>query len=506
MLKMIKNYEKRMKDFVLKMAEKPIILKKERDKYLTSRQEFFALTSNKILDKKGFQFKSYKSDKERINDLLKGKASLEKYLEEISKIKKRKEKLRIKRNEPKLIQPSMRFTARSDLERVYDILKKREILYDEEKIIKNQLAKMGFASQNLDENEEIEEKEESENINNNNNKSVKNEALSDEEKYKKELHNKIIQERKNMINKRKFLLDVAQTKKIDNSKAKYLRGELYQRTHFKTMENLTMFKTSTINHNIFKEWKMEDEEKQQNIKIKNINNYNNNLFNSTSTSYYPTINNNSNFNFGNRISLKKQPKEFKKISSFDNIPKNNKKASIKNNDFFNYYNNIKTAHNTNDKEENSYKKSLSNNQKRQFNLLGNKKILEELEITKEIANSNPLLFNLNFNNVKNEYNNSAWTKDQFNILKKMAFEKNNNYDDYFSNEHFNKNEYDDLKKEENIIIDGKEYKKSETYKIADKILKKCNYNENKHKYKQNEGGLMFTNGLTIKEFEAKYGL
>ena len=123
MMKFIKNYEKRMKDFVLKMAEKPIIIKKERDKYSTSRQEFYALTSNKILDKKGFQFKSYKSDKERINEFLKGKTSLDKYLEEISRLKKKKEKIRKKKNEPKLIQPSMRFTARTDLERVYDILK-----------------------------------------------------------------------------------------------------------------------------------------------------------------------------------------------------------------------------------------------------------------------------------------------------------------------------------------------------------------------------------------------
>jgi len=500
MIKLINNYESRMKDFVLKMAEKPIILKKERDKYSTSRQEFFALTSNKILDKKGFQFKSYKSDKERINEFLKDKQSLDKYLDEISKLKRKKEKIRKKRNEPKLIQPSMRFTARTDIERVYDILKNREILYDEEKIIKNQLAKMGFSSQNVDGNEEMDEYEESENnIVNINDKNQKNEILSDEEKYKKELHNKIIQQRKNMINRRKFLLDVEHMKKIDNSKAKYLRGELYQRTHFKTMENLTMFRTSTINHNIFKKWKMEDEEKQQNIKLKNINNYNNNLFNGTSTSYYPTINN----TFGNKISLKKKPKEFRKISTFDDISN----TKNKNNDYINYYNNIKTINNNKDKEDNIYKKNFSSNsQKRQFNLIGNKKILEELEITKEIANSNPLLFNLNFNNVKNENINSPWTKDQLNVLKKMAFEKNDNFDDSYSNEGFIKNEYDDLKKEENIIIDGKEFKKSETYKIADKILKKCNYNENKIKYKPYEGGLMFTNGLTVKEFEAKYGL
>ena len=502
MTKLIQNYESRMKDFVLKMAETPIILKKQRDKYSTSRQEFFALTSNKILDKKGFQFKSYKSDKERINEFLKGKESLDKYLEEISKLKRKQEKIRKKRNEPKLIQPSMRFTARSDLERVYDILRKRELLYDEEKIIKSQLAKMGFASQNIDEDEDILDNEESEKIfAHANDIKVKNEVLSDEEKYKKELHNKIIQQRKNMINKRKFLLDVEQMKKIDNSKAKYLRGELYRKTHFKTLENLTMFRTSTINHNIFKTWKKEDEEKQQNIKIKNINNYANNLFNGTSTSYYPTITS----NFSNKINLKKKLK-FKKISNFDDFDE--KKKNFKSNELINYFNNIKTLSNIRDKED-KYRKNFStgnNEQKRQFNLLRNKKILEELEITKEIANSNPLLFNLNFNNIKNENSNSQWNRDQLKILKKMAFEKNENLEDSFTNEVFVKNEYDDLKKEENIIIDGKEYKKSETYKIADRILKKCHYNENIIKYKPYEGGLMFTNGLTIKEFEAKYGL
>ena len=494
MMKFIKNYEKRMKDFVLKMAEKPIIIKKERDKYSTSRQEFYALTSNKILDKKGFQFKSYKSDKERINEFLKGKTSLDKYLEEISRLKKKKEKIRKKKNEPKLIQPSMRFTARTDLERVYDILKNREILYDEEKIIKNQLAKMGFSSQNVNDNEVDEYEEESDN-NYYNANSTKNEILSDEEKHKKELHNKIIEQRKNMINKRKFLLDIEQNKKIDNSKAKYLRGELYQRTHFKTMENLTMFRTSTINHNIFKKWKMEDEEKQEKIKMQNINNYNNNLLNAISCS--STL-----YNSGNKISLKKKPKEFKKISTFDDIDFYNNKNVVNNNINNNIYNNIIKTN----KEPNSFNKNYIMNQKRHFNLIGNKKILEELEITKEIANSNPLLFNLNFNNVKNENINYSWSRDKLNALKKIAFEKNENLDESFSNGGFGKNEYEDLKKEENIIIDGKEFKKSETYKIADKILKKCNYNEKTIKYKPNEGGLMFTNGLTIKQFESKYGL
>ena len=252
MNKLIKGYETRMKDYILKMAQKPIIIKKQKDKYSTSRQELLATSSNKILDKKGFQFKSYRSDKERIKEYLIRKESIDKYLDEISIIKRKKEILNKKKNEPKLIQPSMRFTARSDLERVFDIIKNRENVYDEEKVIKRQIAKMGFISHVVDEDDGSEEEETENNVENNQLQNIIDENLTEEERYKKELHNKIIQQRKNMINKRKFLLDVEQIKKIDNSKAKHLRGELYQKTHFKTMENISMFKTSTINHNIFK--------------------------------------------------------------------------------------------------------------------------------------------------------------------------------------------------------------------------------------------------------------
>ena len=479
MQKLVSKYENRMREFVLKMAEKPVMVKKTKDKFYTTRQEFLFLTSNKILDKKGFQFKSYKSDKERIHEFLKGKESLDRYLEEISKEKKRKEKKK-KRNEPKLIQPSMRFTARTDFERVYDILRNRQVLYEEEKIIKNQLAKMGFTSQHIEENEEDEE---SEKMNDNEiilNKNKEN--LTDEEIFQKERHNKIIQQRKNMINKRKFLLNIEpyKDKKLESDKMKYLRGNLYPKTYFKTMENLTMFRTSTINHNIFKKWKEEDERKQQNIKINNVNRYNNNFFHGLLNSHFPKT--------------EKNP-EFKKISVFDYDERKKANKIINFNDLRNI--------NFEDIFMNE-KKSGINEKRKQFNFMGNKKILEELEITRDIAKTNPLLFNLNFNNTKNDNTVSPKEENQLNILKTMAFEKNE--DDSFTRNLFDKNDFEDFKKEDNIIIDGKEYKKSETYKIADKVLKKCNYNENKVKYNSNEGGLMFTNGLTINDFEAKYGL
>ena len=488
MQKLVTKYENRMRDFVLKMAEKPVMIKKSKDKFSTSRQEFFALTSNKILDKKGFQFKSYKSDKERINEFLKGKESLDKYLEEIAKEKKRKEKLKKKKNIPKLVQPSMRFTARTDFERVYDILKNRNALYEEEKVIKNQLAKMGFTSHIEDEDEEDEE---SDKIEENEDDLRKKENLTDEEIMQKERHKKIIQQRKNMINKRKFLLNIDNKRKIDYSKMKYLRGDLYPKTYFKTMENLTMFRTSTIDHNAFKKWKKDDEKKQKNIKINSLNKYNNNILtglNSLYDTYFPKVN---------------KAKDFRKLSNLDEKKKNN--VIINYNDLINM-NIININNNDNNNSFNKGTKFLNNNQQKQFNLVGNKKILEELEITKDIANINPLLFNLNFNNVKNDNTISPKVDNQLSMLKKMAFEKNENYtEEDFNRNLFTKNDFEDYKKEDNIIIDGKEYKKSETYKIADRVLKKCNYNENKVKYNSNEGGLMFTNGLSINEFEAKYG-
>ena len=88
----------------------------------------------------------------------------------------------------------------------------------------------------------------------------------------------------------------------------------------------------------------------------------------------------------------------------------------------------------------------------------------------------------------------------------MAFEEKNSSDESDSKEE--KFIMDDLKKEENIEIDGKYYKKSETDKIANVLLNKCNWTEKKSKFNQKfgSGKLMFTNGLTLKEFEMKYGL
>ena len=471
---MIQNYESRINKFVLKMAETPIIIKKNNDKYSTTREEFLAKTSNNILDKKGFIFKSYKTDRERINQMIKDKNDLDKYIP-----KNIKPKQKIKDwNENKLIQPSMRFTARCDLERVYDVLKQRELLFTEQKIVNAQMSKMGFSSHNI---EDYDDESDSDNNNNNtsrdNNNKLINEYkyLNEEEKAKKMRHNKIIQDRKAMIARRNIYLGIYNIKKNKNKKdkninniningnhyAKQLREELYRRTHFKAMENLTMFKTSTMNHNLFKIWSKEDKKHQKNLKK------NKKLF------YYDLS------------------KRFKNILK-ESKDKNMKKYNSLNNK------NIKIDLDDNDNEYENDESSIGWGE--------NKKIFKDTEINKELMISNPLLYNLNFNSFKSEEKTNNLNKNKIKTLKKLAFESGNSNEVSFVE--YEGLEGEDLKREENIIIDGKYYKKTDTDLIADKLLSKCNWNEKKNKY-QNQfgnGKLMFTGGLTLKEFEIKYGI
>ena len=268
-------------------------------------------------------------------------------------------------------------------------------------------------------------------------------------------------------------------KKIDNpNKAKFIRSDLNNKVHFKAMENLTMFKTSTMNHNLFKTWSKEDINQQKNLK--NIKD-----------NFYTTITN----DFKNRNFYHTQ---------FGNFNKTINKSSL-NED---YENKImqQTIIPIN-------KLGNQNINPGGFNLLGNKKILQDLEITKEIANSNPLLFNMNFNSIKADANTINCTNEQLNNLKRLAFESivdddvtSNSDSDYKTN--FRNDTYEELKKEENVVIDGKEFKKTETDKIAEKVLEKCNWNGSFKKYntKFDKGKLMFTGGLTLNQFEKKYGI
>ena len=520
MTKLLNGYENRIRDFVLKMVENPIVVRKNKDKYMTTRQELYASSSNKILDKKGFIFKSYKSDKERINEIIKNKEILDNYLSKNNSKRKKQEFVK-KLKQINYFQPSMRFKKRTDIEKIYDVFKKKEHLNTEQKSLYNELIKMGLIHPNCIKYEYDDDNDYDNNLQMENNRPyfnstdnifynkkykknlINNDSLSDEDKYKKILHDKILTERKNMLIKRKAILNLGnKIKKINKEKIIKLKDEEYQKTHFKAMENLTIFKTSTMDHKLFKTWSLEDLIHQHNL------NESKKIFYKTISTNFPKFENKKNIknNFFKNKLKKGLFNNIKNININDIESNNNKILTI--NDNFN---------NNNKRFSLTKYNELSNNNKRkkEFNLLNEEKLLKDLEISKEIMNSNPLLFKLFFKNYKNEINlnnqnkmnKNSFSLDKLKAIRKIAF-RNNKEEYNFSNNNEEDNYYDDFKKEENIIIDGKFYKKSDTDKIAEKLLKKCNWNNSKVNYKNMEGRgkLMFTNGLTVKEFEMKYGI
>lgn len=461
---LVSKYENRIKNFVFQMAEKPIVVKKEKEKRMSCREELFAETSDKILSKKGFVFTSYKTDKERIKEHLERQSQLNKYYSSQTDNSYHPHFFSQK-NKYNLIQPSMRFKPRTDLERVYDSLKEREVI--DSKSLKRQMHKMGLVSQTF-QNESLDSDDEENYYNATNYNYAKQKMLEQNEEYKKKMHNKIIEDRKEMIKMRKKYMEInANKRRVDNSEFRNVRPDLHKKTHFKAMENLTMFKTSTMNHNLFKSFSKEDIERQNKF-IETKNNFYNTI---TLNGFYPKQRFNTSMG-GFRKNMKRQANT--------------------------------TMNSTN---PNSFGQNKGN-----FSLIGNTKILKDLEITKEIANSNPLLFNMNFNSIKADTGTFNVSNEQLDILRKIAFEKAPPEEELSTKELkdlMKTNEvYDEYKKEQNIVIDGEEFKKTELDKIADKVLNKCNWNEKKQKYtmRGGNGKLMFTNGLTLKEFEMKYGL
>jgi hypothetical protein len=163
------------------------------------------------------------------------------------------------------------------------------------------------------------------------------------------------------------------------------------------------------------------------------------------------------------------------------------------------------------------------------------------DIRSEIANMNPLLFNLNTNPFKITKDEEQLDDEKFRQLKELAFKKETPKDSrYGSPLHkgfmsnfkkkiaeaqshlllrrdtffglFNEGESQVKKPDEDKIkIDNEVYQRSDLDKIAKKVLTKCNFFHSKNKNNSNclksrEGKLMQTNGLTVTEFTRKYKL
>ena len=117
-------------------------------------------------------------------------------------------------------------------------------------------------------------------------------------------------------------------------------------------------------------------------------------------------------------------------------------------------------------------------------------------------------FKNDINDDKNKKNENNISFNKLNTLKKIAFENCEEKNNITVSRDETNSYFEDYNKDDNIIIDGNYYNKIDTDKIAENVLRKCNWNHKKINYKNMDGRhkLMFTNGLTLKEFGIKYGI
>jgi hypothetical protein len=225
---LVASYERRLKNFVYNMASDPILIKEYKSTIQTSRKQLFDEEADKILGRHGFILKGYKTDKERINDYLRerndGAVSPNETKHSFNLIRK-----------TTLIQPTMRFKPRSDIERIFDINNERDIGRIDRKIIDRHLHALGL---NYGKNVYSEEEDLQALIQNN-----KEHEL---EKMKKK-NEKIRKDRKDafMIRDKRFKLGEANNFLIDT---KHIMADLHHKTFFKGATSFTLAEgKSTLN-------------------------------------------------------------------------------------------------------------------------------------------------------------------------------------------------------------------------------------------------------------------
>lgn len=248
---MVDNYDKRINQFILNMASKPIKIKDYRHPIENVRFELMKETEDKIQGRKGFIFKGFVTEKERIEQYL---AEKNKYLELEQKINEKS----LNNNSPKknsskysskytYIQPQMRYKPRTELERIFDAINEYSYGRVSKDLINKQLRKLDL----------------------NNVKKMKNSSMHDEEDQENEkLFNHTIRDKKKQLigelNLEKLVKDndrqemdeadyvnysheensgngsslfrdrfKSKRKMVDNSAAKNLMKEYHYKTHFK---------------------------------------------------------------------------------------------------------------------------------------------------------------------------------------------------------------------------------------------------------------------------------
>ena len=201
------------------MISSPVKIKDMPNKIETTRAELMEEESGKIIGRKGMIFNSFQTEKQRLDDYMTKMNFTKAYNNRARKEhdliteKERQEHLK------SIIQPKMRFKARTDLERIFDIINKNSFGKMNKNVLDTNL-------KNLD--PDIERKKVQ--------KKLKEEGNidADNNKLGVKLEKKKLKNNPNVIQVRNRM----KTRYVDNTGAKLLMKDLYNKTHLKAASSL----------------------------------------------------------------------------------------------------------------------------------------------------------------------------------------------------------------------------------------------------------------------------
>lgn len=400
-----------MQDFFKKMIKNPIKINNYKMKHMTTREELFANSSDKIIDKKGFSFKSFKTDKERLKSYIQNKEI--KY--DNGGVRGENKKLK-----KIFLEVNDDFKNKNDIKKLFHVFthNHNDELDDKERLFYEKLRYNQLIMNDINNYDKYED--DNYNIFYNKNdvlKIINNPSLKEEDKYKKLLHNKIYNERKHFLFLRKLKLKyLNKLKKLNKTNSNFFP----KKTNFKAIENLSLFKSPIIKHKINKTLSSNEINKEDNCNRKNI-------YNKTTSQFL----------------------KFRKIQrdSDDNIRKYTLEMNLE---------------------------DIKNHSKNFLKIFSSKNPFDDVSLRKEIVGINPLLFQYNMNYIKNvnkKIERDISSEDKIISLRKMAFEKKKKNDAIKYENSFLKM----IKQNEDMLIEGHIFKNTNIDKLANKLLRKCNW-------------------------------
>jgi hypothetical protein len=476
--KLVEGYEGRLKNFLYNMASEPIVISDYNNNINSSRKLYLDESAAKIIGHKGFVHKGYKTEKQRVEDYLKeknfGMFSDDKMLQFMRDSKSyvwdNSKRVYINNGpEHTILQPSMRFRHRSELERIADINNSYRYGRVDMKVIEKHLKSLG-----LNVSQKVENSQHVNNLNNSYsddddympflsvNSAIEKQRTLEQEKQK-QIREKIIKERNEMKDRLK--------KKYQVNEAKNIMSDLHSKTHFKGSSNFALFNTSS---GFFKHKKTEsaiDLPSPQKLVSDSPHKYKS-LSNSASKT---------------SLTFSKQlpPKAIVSADIKNELIQMNPLLFKLGSDIYNI---------AKDDEQFDPEKF---------------KRCEDLAFNREY-NGKSKRKNMGFlNNIKSRLRDSSTGDRMFRQGSLLSILSDcDGTPDKVVNENFSVFVLD-KKKEEKIRIDGRDYKKDDLENIAKKVLRKCNFfhgksQNNQAVLKSQSGKLMQTNGLSISDFSKKY--